>query len=292
MLRFESLHFFLTELEVRLELRHASPALFALLIQSAELLLQSRKTTERFLAGGDLRVLRLDVALHGREAFLRPLEGLFEDLQAEQLLEHCEALRPARGPEFLHLLLPHEGRVPESVVVEADDVADRLLLVRDRALARFPVSGDLEVRFLLRREAASDVPALVPLVERDANVPVRAAHVRELHALDVRPRRLPVQGEGDRVEDRRLPRARAARDDRVLLRKPERRHRLLEVPHEPAHLDLLEDESPRTRRGLEVRDCRRLDLRVGPQASASFNTRRASTLIASRFGWSARTLST
>src|SRR6267143_324001 len=161
MLRFESLHFFLTELEVRLELRHASPALFALLIQSAELLLQSRKTTERFLAGGDLRVLRLDVALHGREAFLRPLEGLFEDLQAEQLLEHREALRPARGPEFLHLLLPHEGRIPEAVVVEADDVADRPLLVRDRALDRFPVSGDLEVRFLLRREAASDVPAPV-----------------------------------------------------------------------------------------------------------------------------------
>jgi len=176
--------------------------------------------------------------------------------------------------------------------VQAHDVADRPLLVRDCALHGLSITGDLEIRFFLRREAPRDVPALVPLVECDANVSVRAAHVRELHALDVRPRRLPIQGEGDRIEDRRLPRARPARDHRVLLRESKRRNRLLEVSHEPPHLDLLEDESLRTRGGLEVRDRGRLDLRVVPHERASFRTRRASTLIASRFGWSARTLST
>src|SRR5207249_10376379 len=67
---------------------------------------------------------------------------------------------------------------------------------------------------------------------------------------------------------------------------------LLEVAHEPAHLDLLEDESLRTWRGLQVRDRGDLDLCLVPHERASLSTRRASTLIASRFGWSARTLST
>src|SRR5438445_2441932 len=280
------------DLEVRLELRHATPADLPFLVQGSQLLLQIGEATERFLAGGDLRLLRLDVAFQGRESFLRPLEGLFEDLQAEELLEHREPFRPARGPEFLHLLLPDEGRVPEAVVVEADHVPNRAFLVRDRALDGLSVPRDLEVRFLLRREAAGDVPTLVPLVERHADVSVRPTHVGELHALNVRAGRLAVQGEGDRVEDRRLPGAGAARDDRVFLGKPEGRDRLLEVPHEPPHLDFLEDEPLRTRRGLEVRDRGRLDLRGVPQASASFSTRRASTLIASRFGWSAGTLST
>src|SRR2546430_9163909 len=234
------------DLEVRLELRHAIPADLPFLVQASELLLQIGEAAERFLAGGDLRFLRLDVAFQGREPFLRPLEGLFEDLQAEELLEHREPFRPARGPEFLHLLLPDEGRVPEAVVVEADHVPDRPLLVRDRPLDGLSVPRDLEVRFLLRREAASDVPPLVSLMERDANISVRPTDVCELHALDVRAGRLAVQGERDRIEDGRFPRSRATRDDRVLLGKSERRDRLLEVPHEAPPLDLPQDESLRS----------------------------------------------
>src|SRR6266550_5970823 len=283
-LRLEVLRLLRMEFEVRLEFAHTVSADLAFCVQASQLLLQTGEPTERFLAGGDLRFLRLDVGLQGREPFLRPLESLFEDLQPEELLEHRETFRSARGPELLHLLLPDEGRVPEAVIVEADHVPNRAFLVRDRPLDRFSVSGDLEVRFLLRREAAGDVPPLVPLVERHADVSVRPTYVGELHALDVRAGRLAVQGEGDRVEDRRLPGAGAARDDRVFLGKPEGRDRLLEVPHEPPHLDLFEDESLRSRRGLEIRDRGRLDLRGVPQASASLSTRRASTLIASRFG--------
>src|ERR1700704_6234588 len=152
MLRFEGFHLLRTELELRLQFRHASSAFFAFLVQASQLRLQSREATERFLAGRDLRVLRLDVALEIRKSFLRPLEGLFEDLQTEQLLEHRETLRAARGPELLHLLLPHEGAVPEAVVCQADAIADRPLLVWDRALDRLSVSGDFKVGFLLRRE--------------------------------------------------------------------------------------------------------------------------------------------
>src|SRR5439155_12547246 len=106
-----------------------------------------------------------------------------EDLQAAELLAHRASLRSPRGPDVLHLLLPDEGRVPEAVVVEADHVPNRAFLVRDRALDGLSVPRDLEVRFLLRREAAGDVPTLVPLVERHADVSVRPAHVGALHAL-------------------------------------------------------------------------------------------------------------
>src|SRR3989441_1206165 len=238
----------------------------------------------RFEFGGDLTLVS-DFCLAG-------LQGLFEDLETKELLEHRESLRPARGPQLLHLLLADEGRVPESVVIEADHITDRPFFVRDRPLDRLAVPCELEVRFLFRREAAGDLPALVPLAERHADVAVRPADVRELHALDVSPRRLGVQGKRDRVQDRRFPRTRAARDHRVFLRKPERWNRLLEIPHEPAHLDLLEDESLRARRGLQTRDRGGFDLRIVPHERASLSTRRASTLIASRFGWSARTLST
>src|SRR5205807_615654 len=242
------------EFEVRLEFVHTISADLAFFVQASQLLLQTGEPTERFLAGGDLRFFRLDVGLQGRESFLRPLEGLFEDLQAEELLKHREALRSARGPELLHLLLADEGRVPEPVVVEADHVPNRAFLVRDRALDGLSVPRDLEVRFLLRREAAGDVPSLVPLVERHADVPVRSTHVRELHALDVRAGRLSVQGEGDRVEDRRLPRSRAARNARIFLGKSKGRDRLLEVPHEPTHLDLYEEDHLRSRLMYACRD--------------------------------------
>src|SRR2546422_933430 len=291
-LRLEILHLPGAGFEGGLELRDARSSLFALLIQTSELFLQCGEAAERFLPRGDLGILRLDVPLHGGESFLRPLQGLFEDLKPEEFLKHREPLRPARGPELLHLLLPDEGGVPESIVVETDHVADRPLLVRDRPLHRLPVTRDFEVRFLLGREAAGDVPPFVTLVERQADVSVRTTHVRELYALDIRPGRLAVQGERDGVQDRRFPRARAARDYGVFLRKPERRDRLLEVSHEPAHLDFLEDETLRTGCGLPVRDRGGLDLRIGPHARASLSTRRASTLIASLFGWSARTLST
>src|SRR2546428_8447558 len=291
-LRLEILHLPGAGFEGGLELRDARSSLFALLIQTSELFSQCGEATERFLPRGDLGLLRLDVPLHGGESFLRPLQGLFEDLKPEEFLKHREPLRPARGPELLHLLLPDEGGVPESIVVETDHVADRPLLVRDRPLHRLPVTRDFEVRFLLGREAAGDVPPFVTLAERQADVSVRTTHVRELYALDIRPGRLAVQGERDGVQDRRFPRARAARDYGVFLRKPERRDRLLEVSHEPAHLDFLEDETLRTGCGLPVRDRGGLDLRIGPHARASLSTRRASTLIASLFGWSARTLST
>src|SRR3989441_779381 len=291
-LRLEILHLGGAGFEGGLELRDAGSARSALLVQALQLFLESGQAAERLFPRGDLSLLRLDVALDRRESFLRSLQGLFEDLETKELLEHRESLRPARGSEFLHLLLSDEGRVPKSVVVKADHVADRPLLVRDRPLNRLAVPRELEVRFLLGREAAGDLPALVPLAERHPDVTVRPAHVRELHALDVRPRRLAVQGKRDRVQDRRLPRTRAARDHRVFLRKSERRNRLLEIAHEPPHLDLLEDESFRAWRGLQVRDRGGFDLRIVPHPRASLSTRRASTLIASRFGWSARTLST
>ena len=291
-LRLEVLHFGGAGFEGGLEFRDPGSARSALLVQAFQLFLESGQAAERLFPRGDLGLLRLDVALDRRESFLRSLQGLFEDLETKELLEHRESLRPARGPQLLHLLLADKGRVPESVVVETDHVADRLLFVRDRPLNRLAVPRELEVRFLLGREAAGDFPALVPLPERHADVTVRSAHVRELHALDVRPRRLAVQGERDRVQDRRFPCTRAARDHRVFLRKPERWDRLLEIPHEPAHLDLLEDESLRARCRLQIRDRGGFDLRIVPHARASLSTRRASTLIISRFGWSARTLST
>src|SRR2546426_1033858 len=226
-LRLEILHLPGAGFEGGLELRDARSSLFALLIQTSELFLQCGEAAERFLPRGDLGILRLDVPLHGGESFLRPLQGLFEDLKPEEFLKHREPLRPARGPELLHLLLPDEGGVPESIVVETDHVADRPLLVRDRPLHRLPVTRDFEVRFLLGREAAGDVPPFVTLVERQADVSVRTTHVRELYALDIRPGRLAVQGERDGVQYRRFPRARAARDYGVFLRKPERRDPLL-----------------------------------------------------------------
>src|SRR5437773_10105063 len=235
------------EFEFRLDIAHTVSTDLAFFVQACQLLLQTGEPTERFLAGGDLGFLRPDVGLQGRETFLRPLERLFENLQAEELLEHREALRSARGPEFLHLLLPDEGRIPEPVVVEADHVPNRAFLVRDRALDGLAVPRDLEVRFLLRRETAGDVPTLVPLLERHADISVRPTHVGEPHALDVRAGRLAVQGERDRVEDRRLPRPRAARADRIFLAKPEARARLLEAPRDPPHLDLFEDEPLRSR---------------------------------------------
>src|SRR5437773_2461553 len=123
-LRLEVLRLLRMEFELRLEFAHAISADLAFFVQASQLLLQTGEPTERFLAGGDLRFFRLDVGLQGRETFLRPLERLFENLQAEELLEHREALRSARGPELLHLLLPDEGRIPEPVVVEADHVPD------------------------------------------------------------------------------------------------------------------------------------------------------------------------
>src|SRR5437899_8886373 len=176
-LRLEVLRLLRMEFEVRLECAHAISADLAFLVQASQLLLQTGESTECFLAGSDLRFLRLDVGLQGGEPLLRPLERLFEDLQAEELLEHRETLRSARSPEFLHLLLPDEGRVPEAVVVEADHVPNRAFLVRDRALDGLSVPRDLEVRFLLRREAAGDVPSPVPLVERHADVSVRPTPV-------------------------------------------------------------------------------------------------------------------
>src|SRR2546427_6220084 len=203
-LRLEILHFAGAGFEGGLELGDARSALCAVLVQAFQLFLESGEAAERFFPRGDLGLLGLDVALHRRQSFLRSLEGLFEDLKTKELLEHRESLRPAGGPQLLHLLLADEGRVPESVVVETYDVADRPLFVRDRSLDRLAVARELEVRFLLRREAARDFPALVPLPERHTDVTVRPTHVRELHALNVRPRRLAVQGEGDRVQDRRL----------------------------------------------------------------------------------------
>src|SRR5205823_2507561 len=291
MLRFEDFHLLRAELELGLQFRHPGSAFLSFLVQAHQLCLQFRQATERFLAGRNLRVLRLDLTFYRGESFLRPLEGPFKDFQPEELLEHRETLRAARGPELLHLLLSDEGRVPEAVVVEADHVPDRALLVRNRPLNCFPVSADLQVGLLLRREAAGDLPPFVALVEGDADVPVRPADVGQLHALDVRPRRLAVQGEGDRVEDRGLPRPGPARDHRVLLREPKRRDRLLEVPHEAAHLDLLEDETFRARRRFEAHDRGRLDFGVVSHVRVSLSSRRASTLIASRFGWSARTFS-
>src|SRR5881392_850435 len=292
MLRFEDFHLLRTELELGLQFRHPGSAFLSFLVQAYQLRLQFRQATERFLAGGNLRVLRLDLAFYRGESFLRPLEGPFEDFQSEELLEHRETLRAARGPELLHLLLSDEGRVPKAVVVEPDHIPDRALLVRDCSLNCFPVSADLQVGLLLRREAAGDLPPFVALVEGDADIPIRPADVGQLHALDVRPRRLAVQGEGDRVEDRGLPRPGPARDHRVLLREPKRRDRLLEVPHEAAHLDLLEDEALRARGRFEAHDRGRLDFGVVSHVRVSLSSRPASTLIASRFGWSARTLST
>src|SRR6266480_6662862 len=124
MLRFEDFHLLRTELEFGLQFRHSGSPFLSFLVQAYQLRLQSRQATERFLAGSNLGIFRLDVAFHGRESFLRPLEGLFEDFQSEELLEHCEAFRATRGPELLHLLLPDEGRVPEPIIVQADDVAE------------------------------------------------------------------------------------------------------------------------------------------------------------------------
>src|SRR2546428_462275 len=244
-----------------------------------------------FLEGGSLRLefggdltLVSDFCLAGLQGFQpRPA-----------VLEGRRRPHPPVVPrlEIRQLLWPDEGGVPESIVVETDHVADRPILVRDRPLHRLPVTRDFEVRFLLGREAAGDVPPFVTLVERQADVSVRTTHVRELYALDIRPGRLAVQGERDGVQDRRFPRARAARDYGVFLRKPERRDRLLEVSHEPAHLDFLEDENLRTGCGLPLRYRGGLVLPIRPPLTASLSTRRASTLIASLFGWSARTLST
>src|SRR6267378_179373 len=184
-LRLEFLHLLGADFEGGLELRDSRPSFAAFSIQALELLLQTGKTTERFLAGGDFGVLRLNVTLHRSESFLCPLESLFEDLEPEEFLEDGETLRAARGPELFHLLLTDEGRIPESIVIESDHVADRPLLVRDRALHGLAVPGDFEVRILLRREAACYLPVLVPLTKGHSDVSVRPTHVGEFHALDV-----------------------------------------------------------------------------------------------------------
>src|SRR5207245_10049907 len=93
---------------------------FALLVQSSQLLSQCGEATSRFFPRGELGLLCLHVCFDGRESFLRPLQGLFENLETEEFLKYREPLRPARGPEFLHLLLTDEGGIPESIVVEAD----------------------------------------------------------------------------------------------------------------------------------------------------------------------------
>src|SRR5205823_11648726 len=161
MLRFEDFHLLRAELELGLQFRHPGSAFLSFLVQAHQLCLQFRQATERFLAGRNLRVLRLDVAFYRGESVLRPLEGPFKDFQPEELLEHRETLRAARGPELLHLLLSDEGRVPKADVVEPDHIPDRALLVRDCPLNCFPVSADLQVGLLLRREAACDLPPFV-----------------------------------------------------------------------------------------------------------------------------------
>src|SRR5207237_10315375 len=122
------------------------------------------------------------------------------------VLHDRATLRAARRSQLLHLPLSYDGRVPIAVVVEPDHIPDRALLVRDRPLNCFPVSADLQVGLLLRREAAGDLPPFVALAEGDADIPIRPADVGQLHALDVRPRRLAVPGDGDCVEDGARPR--------------------------------------------------------------------------------------
>ena len=289
--RLEVLHVPRDGLVGRLELGNPRPASGTIRLEVCQLLPEQREPGQAFLPRGDFRVLRLDMPFHGRVVLLRPLQGLLENLEPEQFLEDGEALRPARGAQLLHLFLTHEGRIPEAVVIQSDHIADRPLFVRDRALDRLAVPRHLEVRLFLRREPARDVPPFVALSKGDPDVAARPADVRELHAQDVRPSRLRVQGERDRVEDRGLARARAARDDREFLRESQRWVRLLEIPHEPAHLDLLEHESLSPRRMFDAHFGNGCDGVGGLHVSASFRTRRASTLIASRLGWSARTLS-
>src|SRR5256884_118008 len=183
MLRFEDFHLLRTELEFGLPFRHSGSPFLSFLVQAYQLRLQSRQATERFLAGSNLGIFRLDVAFHGRESFLPPLEGLFEDFQSEEFLDHREAFRATRGPELLHLLLPDEGRVPEPIIVQADDVADRALLVRDRPLDGFPVSAYFQVGLFLRREAAGDLPPSVALLGRDPAMAIRPADAGHLHTL-------------------------------------------------------------------------------------------------------------
>src|SRR5207249_12105799 len=62
MLRFEDFHLLRTELELGLQFRHPGSAFLSFLVQAHQLCLQFRQATERFLAGRNLRVLRLDVA--------------------------------------------------------------------------------------------------------------------------------------------------------------------------------------------------------------------------------------
>src|SRR2546427_1232259 len=289
--RLEFLHVPRDGLEGRLEFGNPFPTGRAFRVEVCQLLPEHRKPGQAFLPPGDLRVLRLDVPFDGGVVLLRTLQGLLENLEPEQILEDGEPLRPARGAQLLHLFLTHEGRIPEAVVVQSDHIADRPLFVRDCALDRLAVPRHFEVRLFLRREPARDVPPFVALSKGDPDVAARPADVRELHAQDVRSSRLRVQGERDRVEDRGLARARAARDDREFLRESQRWVRLLEIPHEPAHLDLLEHESLSPRRMFDAHFGNGCDGVGGLHASASFRTRRASTLIASRLGWSARTLS-
>ena len=290
--RLEFLHVPRDGLEGRLELGNPRPAGGTFRVEVCQLLPEHGEPGQAFLPRGDLRVLRLDVPFHGRVVLLRPLQGLLENLEPEQFLEDGETLRPARGAELLHLFLTHKGRIPEAVVVQSDHIADRPLLVRDRALDRLAVPRHLEVRLFLCREAAGDVPPFIALSKGDPDVAARPADVRELHAQDVRPSRLRVEGERDRIEDRGLARAGAARDDREFLRESQRWVRLLEISHEPAHLDLFEHEPLAPRRMFDAHFGNGFDGVSGLHASASFRTRRASTLIASRLGWSARTLST
>ena len=279
-------------LDLRLERDDPLPPEAKRLAGLVELGPQPREAPEGLQPRGDVRLPRPELRLELRELLLRPLEGPLEDLEAEELLEDGQAVRPARGPEVLHLFLPHERGVPEADVVEADDVPDRLLLLVDRPGDRVPVPEDFEVRLLPGREAPADLPAMVPLAEPYPDVPARSADVRRPDALDVRPRRRAVQGERDRVEDRRLARARAARDDRELLREPEGRIRPLDVAHEALHLDLVEDEPLAVPRGLGVPEGVRLEAVRRLHASASRRIRWASARIASRLGSSARVLST
>ena len=265
--------------------RHPGRARHPLALESFEARRQFRELRHPLRAGRDLPLLGLDLRMDLRVALLRPLLGPLERLQAEQLLEDLEAVRAPLGAEVLHLLLPDERGVREPHVVEAEDVADRPLPLRDRAADRLAVAGELEVRLLLRREPAPHVEPGVPLAERDPHVSAGPAEFVDRRVRGrVRPRRGLVQGERDRVEDRALARPGLPRDRGELLRESDWRFRLPDVPHEPAHLDLLDHEPVARDRRLGRDLAEGLDRVVHLHPRTSRSTRSPSARIASRRG--------
>src|SRR5881392_889611 len=98
MLRFEDFHLLRTELELGLQFRHPGSAFLSFLVQAHQLRLQFRQATERFLAGGNLRVLRLDLAFYRGESFLRPLEGPFEDFNRKSFWNTARRSEPLAAP--------------------------------------------------------------------------------------------------------------------------------------------------------------------------------------------------